>query len=312
MSTTPIPEARAAPRCSTRRDANTRPSRHSAVRAALRTRPLIAFFALSYAVSWCLVPLGVFLPFGPAVAALIVLSAVDGKPGRRALRDRVLRRPTRRRWYAIAIVLPLAIALSAIWLNVAAGAPAAAVDGLDPWYLLALGFVVRLVNPLDGPLGEEPGWRGFALPRLQATRSPLRATLILSVLVAGWHVPLVFLPSEHLAPVLLLGTIAVTFIYTWLFNRTGGSVLTTLLAHAAEGTIRLATLGFVPTDATRLYTFYTAALCLVAAGLIVCDRRSWQRPATSAPTRATRALPSRSGGDGRRSRPSHGAALTTD
>jgi hypothetical protein len=51
---------------------------------------------------------------------------------------------------------------------------------------------VRLVNPMDGPLGEEPGWRGFAVPRMQARTSPLVTAVILGVLVAGWQLPLVF------------------------------------------------------------------------------------------------------------------------
>ena len=54
---------------------------------------------------------------------------------------------------------------------------------------------MRLVNPLDGPLAEEPGWRGYAQPRLQAARSPLRSTLILCLLVSGWHLPLYLMPE---------------------------------------------------------------------------------------------------------------------
>lgn len=59
------------------------------------------------------------------------------------------------------------------------------------WPTLALVFAVRFINPLDGPLGEEPGWRGYALPQLQTGRAPLGAAFILGLLVALWHVPLV-------------------------------------------------------------------------------------------------------------------------
>jgi membrane protease YdiL (CAAX protease family) len=169
----------------------------------------------------------------------------------------------------------LTVVLVAITLNLRLGAPASALDELDPWYVVVLVFAVRLVNPLDGPLGEEPGWRGFALPRLQERRSPLHASLILGLLVAGWHLPLVFLPGEDLAPVLLLATVAVTFVYTWIFNHTGGSVLMTLIAHAAEGTITLGALGFVATDESRVTSLYAAAWCAVAIGLLVFDWRFW-------------------------------------
>src|SRR5207248_8467929 len=52
------------------------------------------------------------------------------------------------------------------------------------------GFALMMLNPLQGTLGEEPAWRGFALPRLLSNRSPLIASLLLGILVAGWHVPL--------------------------------------------------------------------------------------------------------------------------
>ena len=103
-------------------------------------------------------------------------------------------------------------------------------------------FALRLVNPTDGPLGEEPGWRGFALPGLQERYSPLLSTAILALLVAGWHVPLFFLEDGGLEPRILVGglvtTVAVTFWYAWLFNRTGGSVMLVLLAHSVEGSLQ--------------------------------------------------------------------------
>jgi len=139
----------------------------------------------------------------------------------------------------------------------------------------------RLINPLDGPLGEEPGWRGFALPRLQDGRSPLHASLILGLLVAGWHLPLVFLPGEELAPVLLLATVAVTFVYTWIFNHTGGSAFMTLVTHAAEGTITLGALGFVAADESRVTALYAAAWCAVAIGLLILDWRFWRASSPS-------------------------------
>lgn len=243
--------------------------------ALIRRHPLPAFFVLAYALSWWPVPLGAFLPPGPLFAALVDTAVVDGRSGLRGLRRRLLRWRVGWRWYAVALGLPLAVVLAAITLNLGLGAPASALDDLDPWYVLVLVFAVRLINPLDGPLGEEPGWRGFALPRLQDGRSPLHASLILGLLVAGWHLPLVFLPGEELAPVLLLATVAVTFVYTWIFNHTGGSVFMTLVAHAAEGTITLGGLGFVAADESRVTWLYAAAWCAVAIGLLVFDRRFW-------------------------------------
>ena len=105
---------------------------------------------------------------------------------------------------------------------------------------MLLMFAIRLVNPLDGPMQEELGWRGFALPRLQERHSALPASAILGVLVVIWHVPLVFLGM--LPAYALFGTFAFTIVFGWLFNNVRGSVLLTLMAHAADGLSLRATL----------------------------------------------------------------------
>jgi uncharacterized protein len=156
----------------------------------------------------------------------------------------------------------------------------------SPVYAVFVVFAVRLVNPADGPLGEEPGWRGFAQPRLQADRSPLLATLILAVLVTIWHVP-TFILEAGLQPSFILGgvlaTVAVTFWYAWLFNRSGGSVLITLIAHATEGSIQVG--AFWPASAAgQIILVYTAVWCAVAIGLVVFDRRLWRGPAPAPAT----------------------------
>ncbi|MDQ3864040.1 MAG: CPBP family intramembrane metalloprotease, partial [Actinomycetota bacterium] len=144
-------------------------------------------------------------------------------------------------------------------------------------------FALRLVSPLDVPLGEEPGWRGFALPCLQADRSPLLATLILGVLVAGWHAPLL-LPQYGLRPLDLLTTVAVTFWYTWLFDHTGGSVLMTIVAHAIEGIIEPSEFWAAAAPAAQAGLIYDGVWCAVAIGLVVFDWRFWRAPAPAPAT----------------------------
>ena len=148
-------------------------------------------------------------------------------------------------------------------------------------------FALRLVNPTDGPLGEEPGWRGFAQPGLQGPGySPLRSTAILAVLVAGWHVPLFFLEDGGLQVSVvvngLVATVAVTFWCAWLFNRCGGSVLMVLIAHSMEGSIQSE--GWI----------YTAVWSAVAIGLVLADRPAWRR----SPAAATDPVPSSSREEG--------------
>lgn len=242
------------------------------MRDVVRRHPLAAFFVLSYALSWWPVPFGAFLPFGPLLSALAVTSLINGRDGRRALVGQLFLWRGRARWCAVAVGIPLTVVLASAMINVGLGASASALRHLDPLYVLVGLFLIRLFNPLDGPMGEELGWRGFALPRLQRGRSPLTASIILGALVAVWHVPLIFLPGERLAPVLLIGTIAVTFFYTWLFNHARQSVFVTSLAHAAEGVITLGAFGYAAADDARLAGLYAAGWCLVALGIVAFDR----------------------------------------
>ena len=99
-----------------------------------------------------------------------------------------------------------------------------------------------------GPLGEEPGWRGFALPRLQHNNGPLWGTLILGLLWTCWHLP-DFLTSAQGGgpgtgfnsflinfPIFLVLVMSLAIILTWIFNNTRGSIFIALLAHASVNT----------------------------------------------------------------------------
>ena len=182
----------------------------------------------------------------------------------------------------IALAVPLAVGFAAGGINVAFGASDAAFANLSVSALVML-FALRLVVPVFAPIGEEPGWRGFALPRMQRVRTPFAATLLLGVIVAAWHLPLLAISEEKFEPVMLLGTLFVTFWYTWLFNRTGGSVFITIVAHAADGLIGaklLADGGFHGNGADRFEVLYCAGWLLVAVVLLLADRRMWFSPVT--------------------------------
>ena len=144
----------------------------------------------------------------------------------------------------------------------------AAAPGLGrlTWSGLVTVFAVRLVNPMDGPLGEEPGFRGYALPLLQASRPPLLSAAILGVLVALWHLPLVLFGG--LSMIGLPTTFAITFLYVWLFNRTGGSVLLTLLFHNSQGTFTVASFGFAAAEAGRAELIYFLVVVLAVLATV--------------------------------------------
>jgi membrane protease YdiL (CAAX protease family) len=144
-------------------------------------------------------------------------------------------------YYLLALVLVPAIWLLGNLLSRALGmeVPFSRYPVVDA-KLLGMVILFFLYNVIYGGLSEEPGWRGFALPRLQAKFSPLVSSLILGVIWAVWHAPAKFggieatsLPDTLVEWVLI---VLVTIIFTWLFNRTKGSILVTVLIHPAMNT----------------------------------------------------------------------------
>ena len=216
------------------------------------------------------------------MSAIVVVLIAEGLPGLARLGRRVIRWRVNWIWYAAAIGLPLLVQAVSIGLNMAAGAPPPSLDQFQPWYAVLLLFGLRMVNPLEGPVAEEPGWRGFAQPRLQSKWSPLASTAVLGVLITGWHLPLVFMAQFNLGLPDIASTVVVTFWYAWLFNQTGGSVLLTIIAHATEGSISRQSLWPAGAGADRVAWTYLVAWAALVIALLIFDRKSWRTAPESA------------------------------
>jgi membrane protease YdiL (CAAX protease family) len=241
--------------------------------------PLLVFYVLTLAltVPMTLIANAIFdatqsiplaLPFailssGPLLSALIVSAIIGGRVGVFALLRQFIRWRVGLRWYAIALFLLPALHLAAIYLNVLLGAPAPAMADFGTWSAILGAFALRLINPFDGPMLEELGWRGFAQPRLQQRYSPLTANLILGLLVTVWHLPLILTGGYEW--IYIPGTIAATLLFGWVYNATGGSVLLTLIMHAIEP---LVAFSFSGADETR-FMGLLVLLYVITASLIV-------------------------------------------
>jgi membrane protease YdiL (CAAX protease family) len=254
----------------------------------VRRHRLAAFFVLAIAIGWLPWPLAAWgvIPSGfaffagsPLVAALVVIGIADGRAGYRDLLARVVRWRVGWIWYVVALGLPAALVLVTGLVNSWFGAPAPAL-GAVVWTDVLLLLAVRVVDPTDGALGEEPGWRGYALPHLQARWTPLTSAAVLGVVVAVWHLPLVAL--HHLAPIEIATTFAITFLYVWLFNRTGGSVLLPMLFHASQGAFTYGMLGYEAADLRRAQLVYLGVVVLAVAATVVLDRGAWRAAVPSA------------------------------
>ncbi|SDY13725.1 CAAX protease self-immunity, partial [Geodermatophilus africanus] len=156
----------------------------------------------------------------------------------------------------------------------ALGAPAPDLSAIV-WTDVALVLAFRMVNPTDSALGEEPGFRGYALPLLQDRLSPLASAGVLGVLTAGWHIPLVAL--GNLGWIGVPSTVVITFLYVWLFNRTGGSLLMAMLFHASQGALTFGMLGSTGAYADRAGYVYFAVLVVAVGAVVGLDRAIWRR-----------------------------------
>jgi hypothetical protein len=257
----------------------------STVTAFVKPHPLVAFFVLAYALTWPLIPLVSVSPlwgfpalFGPALAAIIVVAVADGGAGLRDLLGRVARWRVGARWYAVALALPAALALAALGLHVGLG-------GQGPFELGGLSVLNIVVFVLI--VGEELGWRGYALPKLLAERSVLAASLILGALWGAWHLPTFFVPGAPQYglpfPAFVLLTMAYSVLFTWVYLHTRGSVLIAVLLHGAINLSQGFFLGAI--DPTRVYWLLAAVYGVAALALVAAAGPNLSRT-TRAPTKA--------------------------
>jgi len=233
----------------------------------VKRHPIITFFVLAYALSWVaypmwasgLYPIAPVFSFAPFLVALVVLAIIQGKSGVGDLLRRMVRWRVGLKWYVAALFIPAGITVAAAVLNVVLGAQATSSAELGSWTGLLVTFLAVLLIPGLGGAWEEPGWRGFALPRLQSGRSALFASLILGVLIAGWHLPLMFVGQVHYAD--LLTIMGAVIIFNWVFNNANGSVLIIMLMHATNNTISGQLFGTMFSGAGSQYQFYSISGC---------------------------------------------------
>jgi membrane protease YdiL (CAAX protease family) len=245
--------------------------------SAVRRHPLLWFFVLAYALSWWPWPLyllGVagspIVSFGPFLAAVVVLASTHGKRGVLGLLRRMVHWRVHPVWYVVALLLPVAISGTAALLNVSLGAQSPSAAELGAWPGLLPQFLLLLLVPGIGGTWEEPGWRGYALPVLQARRSALLASLILAPLWALWHLPLIVYGFILLSDPLFV--VAFTVMFTWLFNNTGGSVLIAMLMHAMINTGGFFTAMFSGADSVRQGWLLVALWWAVAIAVVIVTR----------------------------------------
>jgi membrane protease YdiL (CAAX protease family) len=235
----------------------------------VRRRPLVLFFVLAYAGGWL-----VFVPLVLLQGSLVWTALATAAPTVAAV---VTHRVTAGSWRAVRVIdgWPRALAagmagvvLMAFTYVVLPGNTATDPSRLQ-WSVFASVGVYNYSTLVGGPLGEEPGWRGYALPRLQAVLGPVQGTVVLAVLWAAWHLPLFFYPGWVSAPLWIYALILLgaSFILSFIANLARFNVLAPIVTHAAFNTVSGWLAGFF--SETRPNVGVQFELVLAACGLAV-------------------------------------------
>jgi membrane protease YdiL (CAAX protease family) len=264
------------------------------VRHLVARHPVAAFLCICYAVTWAtavpwfrartdILPLD--LPmwgslgtiFGVALAAVLVVAASDGRAGIRDLARRSLRWRVGVHWYLLAVLgLPVVVLAGAIALFGTAAVEALA----DDWRLLFTRVLpVLLLQLALFQLAEEVGWMGFLQARLQDRHGPLKASLLVTVPFALWHLPDLFAQvglatALIFLPILAAAHLCARVVLLWLYNATGASVLLVAVFHASfDATVNGVGLGqLIPGPNGTALVLASGAFLLAAVGLVVATR----------------------------------------
>jgi membrane protease YdiL (CAAX protease family) len=258
----------------------------SGFKSFVKRNPLLSMYLIMFVLAWSVMipqslysqgllsaPLPMWLElltgWAPAIAAIVVTSIVAGRAGVRELLGRLRVWRVGVQWYLVAFFLLAAIILGGIGLHVLFGGvlpviPAAGASAIN----IALSFVILIVA---GVLinTEEIAWRGFALPRLQAKYGVLIACILLAIPEAALHLPLFFVKENPFYQTVGIAwfsafSIAMVFIYTFVFNKSKGSLLIVTFLHASQN----AWANLLSDNTARPFQFTVALAWMIAIALI--------------------------------------------
>jgi membrane protease YdiL (CAAX protease family) len=251
----------------------------------VKRHPIITFFVLTYLLTWAIESPLVFLTDSvtdtqvlvvqilssnvPSVVAIMLTAIVFGRGALRKLLGRLLIWRVNPLWYLVVFLGPVALVGGVVPLNALLGGPALS---LGMPLLGAAIFFGFSIFP-GSALGEEIGWRGYVLPRLQSRMSALSASLFLAPIWALWHLPLWLQGKPFQTPTLYAGFVvsafALSVILTWVYNSTGGSLLFVVLLHATVNLPQTLTIDELGSRATVPLLLYWGLMVVAAIVVVV-------------------------------------------
>ena len=267
--------------------------------ALVRKHPLFFYFFLAYAISWIfMIPymlsawgiisgdflvLEVLHTFGPTFAAIITISIIEGRAGLHNWRQHMKQRRVGWQWYLFSLVVIPVLKLLGVIIQ---PGKLASFQGLTSSILVLYPAYFFIIFFGGGPLGEEPGWRGFALPRMQPHYGPLKATLLLGFLWGFWHLPDFLMPDYQgegagtgfdviliNLPILILVVISLAIIMTWVFNHTKESIFIATVLHTSVDVPQVVWIPLFPAvDVTSMFLASLIGFGIPALLIIIFTR----------------------------------------
>lgn len=251
-------------------------------------KELVRFFIITFVFSWLFWLPGVLAYFGvidapagvlkvlelvgaigPAIVALILSRRLAGKEGLRALlRSAINVKAGWKFWAGASLMLLCLHAASRLVLILVSSDLPTSPSGAPPLGLIPYAILIFLVG---GGLGEEIGWRGYALDRIQEKHTALNAGLLLAAIWIVWHLPLFFYSgtNQSLIPfwLWLIPVVALGVMMTWIYNNTG-TVFSAALFHTV-GNLAYEIFPVLPTEATPSVTGYVILTIFYVAATVV-------------------------------------------
>ena len=223
-------------------------------RGPVQRHPEIAFIVLALLFSWALwvpvilsargiLPIAIHAnplgSFGPAFSAIVVTWIIAGHEGVREITGRFRRLGASPGRVLGFVILPVAMFAISTTVHSLIQREVPRVANLDQWYLLIP--LVPVILVLGGPLGEEIGWRGFLLPRLQSRFTPVVTSVLIAAAWLVWHLPLFWMEGAaqkgSSIGAFALTVIAFSMLFTWVFNGSCGSLWPVILFHTSINTV---------------------------------------------------------------------------
>ena len=253
---------------------------------------IVVFFALAFAWSWIIgyatvqakwafpslsVVLAMTAGFGPSLAALVVVLTFSGSNGLYDWLAHCLNWRVGWSWFAFAFLIPPVIMLITLALHIMLGGDVPAPMAAKHIPLAIANFA--LVFLVGGPLGEEFGWRGYAMSALTAKVNWRVASFIIGITWGLWHLPLFFIvgtaQSSMPIPLFILNIVAGSILFGWLFERTQGSVLPALVLHTSLNSWAGILMIIPAAETGRPYAVVTGLLLVIAFVLLLAPNQKY-------------------------------------